>query len=90
MLDAEDFLKFSCERPYESRTLDVVIEVPAKRDAQAQSPACDQSIEYIAETREAASRNARMTVSPQKVAKPSEDPAGKTSKGFSIWVSEEP
>jgi hypothetical protein len=79
----------SSERPYESRTFAVVIEVPAKRDAQAQSVACEQSVEYVAEKRGATPRNATMTGPPRKVAKPSEDPAGKTSKGFSIWASEE-
>jgi hypothetical protein len=79
----------SRERPYESRTFAVAIEVPAKRDAQAQSLAREQSIEYIEGKYGSALRDATMTVFAHKVAKPSEDPAGNTSKGFSIWASEE-
>ena len=77
----------SQERPYESRSFNVVIELSARLDAQAQGLAHSQAIGFIEAKRGVAPRGATMTAFPHKVTTPEREPDDKTSLGFSIWLS---
>ena len=73
------------ERPYESHTRDVVIEVPARRDDQSQGLAYEQATSYIEKNCGGENSVASVGPLPSKTTRPGGEPK-KTNRGFDIWI----
>lgn len=73
------------DRPYESCTRDVVIEVPARRDDQSQGLAYEQATSYIEKNFGGENSVASAIPLPSKTTRPGGEPK-KTDRGFDIWI----